>query len=1147
MASSNPNANRTLAAYAISSNSILEKIEELSTTSSKTLSSIETIVQTNVSTMRGISAAISENTKVLKEIKAVLSSREDSKSALAGGINMKTILGAAGLIAVAGFGVFTLATAFSMAKDIGVKDIIKGVAIIASLIPMAKVLLMDIKLSNIVAGAGLVALAAGGLIALSYAYQIAGVLKRNDIVKGLAVVATLVPMVKVFSSLMAEGGSIFGSISTVRNLALVIAAIAGTTAMMALTLSNFPSVTSNQMLGMLAVSAVIYIQGKIFIGLIKAWEFSGFINKYLNKNNTSEIMGALFVMTLNTVIIAGAMNLIPSISKEDAFSFVIATTALIPMAAALVVVRFALPALRGLNKVDIIKFGGMVLVMSAAMIPIALAAKMIGKISISEQELKTMNQLIKIMLPIGIIVSFMSAIINLKKQSMANKSGMPGTSLLKQDNSRKRKADLRPREIKQFAIMGVLILVALGALAMITAWALPKMAPAISAMSAVDFTGLLKFILLVGLATLLMGSAIAMVMKAMKGGGSSSTNSGMMGFGAKRKTKAGAITSKDILAASLIIPMIIVGIAMAALAWAIMPDKFPEIKDPGGFLLFTLLAGIAVNIFGAALGRVASGMRKMSIKQMGLMSLAIPIVAIGILATAWIFKLLPDVFRSPDISWSLKIALPLVVMGAVVYLASKTIGKIKTKKMTKTLKNLAIVAAAVFIISWIFNMLPDMGAIQAPGIEWTGKAALSLLVFSGLFFLAQKLKMHKTKSKNQLKILLLIVAAAVAILIVAHIFTLLPAKMTFGITVKEALAMAATLGAMGAAMVAMGKAVKTVGPVAIGYGLLGIIAAAIALLIAGWILSALEHAMPGLKVVAAGFVDIIMNPMHKTIDIFKRFKDEIGVDNMLPMALGIAALGGGLIIFGLGVAALGGGGFIAGLANVGGAVLDWMSSKVRGKAQDTSAMGVLKSLIFHKDDITDVSKSLDTMSMAVKSFPVTARGAIEVLSGIGYLLGMSSGSFRQNAKSFDNVALSYGKIAKASKQIDVKVVTATTNMFKALNELVYNGPDSTLKIFAEQLMVAVKELSDAVLALEEVNANSSSSIGDAISGVIGKASEVVFGKAEEVKKRTDEAAAEKGKEEKLDLSPLILAIENLQARFDMSIKTVDVTPVGLVR
>ena len=63
----------------------------------------------------------------------------------------------------------------------------------------------------------------------------------------------------------------------------------------------------------------------------------------------------------------------------------------------------------------------------------------------------------------------------------------------------------------------------------------------------------------------------------------------------------------------------------------------------------------------------------------------------------------------------------------------------------------------------------------------------------------------------------------------------------------------------------------------------------------------------------------------------------------------------------------------------------------------------------------------------------------------------------------------------------------------------------------------------------------------------GKASEVVFGKAEEVKKRTDEAAAEKGKEEKLDLSPLILAIENLQARFDMSIKTVDVTPVGLVR
>lgn len=1218
MASSNPNADKTMAAYAMSSNSILQKIENLTTQSTASLSAIEKVISSSVSTTRGLAAAISENTKILREIKSVLQGKEDSKKKLNTSIDMSKLAGAAGLIAVAGFGIFTL----------------------------------------------------------SMAFQATDAVKPAQILKGIAIMAALVPMAKVISELLADSGGIFSlALSSPRiifNLATVVIGLATMTYVMGMAIASIPAVGGPQILTLLAISTAIYIQGKIFIGLIKAWEFSGFINKYLNRNNTTQIMEALTVMTINTVIIAVAMSAMPSVKPMDAVAFVIATTALIPMAAALIVVRFALPALRGLDKGSVLKFGGMVMVMAAALIPVALAAKAVGKINITDKEIETMNQLIKVMAPIGIIIAFMGAIINLQReQTITNRGGGAGNFI----TNRGRSARIRLREIRNFAVKGVAIIMLLGLMAVAAKYAMPMLKQGVNSMNGIDTSGLIQFILVTGIAMLLFGGAIAMVMRAMKGG-SSSYSSGFLGFGSKQKRRSGKITGKDILAMTLIIPAIIIGIGMAAIAWAFMPDKFPEIKDPGGFLLFTLLAGLAVNIFASAIGKIARGIRRMRPKQIPMIALIIPIIALGIVAAAYIFQLLPDKFKAPDAEWSLKVGLPLLTfgvllylsnkmfgarmhlktiakatraviasaglafvvawifsglpgtfkspplrwvmlstptlllfataiyfsgklwhantktktmlkatratiisalltvavawifqllpgtfvappmewlgktaaavlgMGAALWISSKTFGTMKKDQLIKGLIAVAVAAATVFVIAWIFTYLPDASEMKSPEMSWTGNTALGILVFGGLLYLGQKAGFHRMDLISLGKLFLVFIASAILIVIVAHIFRALPGELTIPLTEKEAIAMAAVLGGVGLAMVGVGKLLSkggaANGAIAIGLGLLGIIAAALGILIAGWILSGLAGAMPKLKVVAQGFVDIVMMPLNSMVNLFKKVNDDIGVDNLVPLSLGIAAMGGAMIVLGLGAAAMGAGGAYGGVAAFFGSIADAGSSAIRGKEVDNSPLGILMVLLANSSKIMELANSMSAVGNSLKLFNNIDGAITKMVYNIGSMMATDPNTFKSNALAFSGVSGSFVTIAVASNKMNVKAIEATTLMFKALNDLVYNKPESTLQIFAQQLMVAVKELSEAVAELERVNLAGNNNLGDQLGNFVGNINDKIFGKAEEVKEKAKELE-KAGAAEKVDMTPVVQAIQNLEDRFERAINIVDVT------
>ena len=324
----NQNTDKAILGLAMSSNSLLQKIEAIENQTKDTLFRIESIMVTSFSVTQGIAASLTENNKILKEIKEIISRKSEAEGAqFKGGGGISKLLGLGGFIALTGIGMFGLAMAFQQAGKVKPMAIVSGIAMFAAL--------------------GVIARLMGQII------QDPG------------------------------GGSIFGSIKVMKTFTMTMGMSMLMMAGMSLVLSNMPAIGGDKLIAALAIGAVIFIMGKTFVSLIKAWEFSGIMNFMLNRNNTDDIMRAMTLMSVQMIVLALAMNAMPSVKMEDAFNFVIISAAMIPLSVALVAMRFALPALEKIKLSTIGKAGLAVAMLGLALVPVAFAARLVGKVGIS--------------------------------------------------------------------------------------------------------------------------------------------------------------------------------------------------------------------------------------------------------------------------------------------------------------------------------------------------------------------------------------------------------------------------------------------------------------------------------------------------------------------------------------------------------------------------------------------------------------------------------------------------------------------------------------------------------------------------------------------------------------------------------------------
>ena len=333
--------------------------------------------------------------------------------------------------------------------------------------------------------------------------------------------------------------------------------------------------------------------------------------------------------------------------------------------------------------------------------------------------------------------------------------------------------------------------------------------------------------------------------------------------------------------------------------------------------------------------------------------------------------------------------------------------------------------------------------------------------------------------------LLGVVVSAVAILAVAWIFSVLPSDFKspdYEWSKRVGLAMLV----FGTAMAALGLlGMATAGAIFL-FGAIGIITVAGVMWVVAWIFSKIpEVDVSKIDALTRG----IMSPMHAMIDVFKRFMDDIGIDNMIPLALGIGSLSGAWLTL---VAALTGqaiGGALASVGNAFGSLVDGLSSMFGGK-KSLSPIDLLEKLVGMGPKLLTLANPINQIAKGYATIGFHSANVIKALGALGDLYDKKKRKeLELSASAFSKLSMSYESFAKSTKSINIAGVKASTEMFNSLTRLAEANGEDAMSIMADKLMKAVSELSEVVHNLEGAigeQGKNTGLVGDAISGSIEK-------------------------------------------------------------
>jgi hypothetical protein len=1000
----NTNSEKALMGFAMSSNSLLQKIEAIENQTRDTLFRIESIMVTSFSVTQGIAASLTENNKILKEIKEIISRKSEAEKAqFGGGGGISKLLGLGGFIALTGIGMFGLAMAFQEAGKVSPTAIVSGIALFAAMFPIAKIL----------------------------------------------------------GAIMADpsSGGVFGQIKVMKKLVLTMGMSMLMLVAMSLALNSMAPVSGDKLVAALAIGAVIYIMGQTFVQLIKAWEFSGIMNFMLNKNNTDDIMRAMFLMTIQMVVLAAAMNLMPSVKMDDAFNFVIISAAMIPLAVALVAMRFALPAIEKIKVGTIAKAGLAVAMLGLALVPVAMAARLVGKVGISEAEIQRLVSITMALAPLIAVIGVITAIINFAKEGKVGKNQAgQNNSLLKMDNSRKRNQKMNLKGIAIFGLQAVVILAVLALTAVAFKFGAPMIAAGAQAARQIDMIGVMKLMFTLGGLLLIGGLVIGMTIKMMKGKQKSQKTGLIPGMGSSSE-KPGALSKQDLIASMVILPIIVLSMAAAVMAFKLMPS-IPKIED--GFLSFVFITGIAIFIYGFAMAKVFSALAgkskgpgagmfgfggsskrgKLGIKDILLAALMVPIVALAIVGAAYVFQMMPatSAEMAPDLMWALKSSIALMIFGGAMIIIGKLAKNMDFKAAAKAMLVVALAALTILLVAFAFSLAGDISYGEAPPLPWSVGVGIALFILGGV-------------------------------------------------------------------ILALGAIATVVTPVGILLGALTVLVGAAVLYAVAWIFTQIGK-IDGLKEAAQTITDVLFMPFNAMVDLFKRFKDEIGIENMGALAAGIGQIALAWIGLSMALAGSAASGLFSKLAGVGGAIFDGITSFLGGEVEMTPSQ-LLKYLVRNSEKLVVTGNAIQMVSKAYTNVAGMSEAFIAGIAPFGDFvnrLGSYTGTLAN--ENMKGLSKAYGQYAKANNSLDVTKVEATTKMFNALADLAKNNGENAMKVLADQLLNAVAQLSDAVADLDRAVAKqgkSTGGFGDAVSGALDKFKEVVTGNTKKVEAMTPKA------------------------------------------
>ena len=510
-------------------------------------------------------------------------------------------------------------------------------------------------------------------------------------------------------------------------------------------------------------------------------------------------------------------------------------------------------------------------------------------------------------------------------------------------------------------------------------------------------------------------------------------------------------------------------------------------------------------------------------------AIAMVFMAIATVATSFIFQHIMPV-EAKQLATALAVAVifvPLSVSFAAIAKGLNSGGKSKGwGQMGLTLVAMVGIALTTALIAIIWNkMMPD--TFKGPDQEWVLNAGLAVMLFTIPFIGV----LRAVKGRNIGDILLAGLAIpliAVGILATAWIFSYLPdeykypeAGWAFGAAV------AITLFAIPLAVI--GAIAEATGGTAILLGAAGIILIAASMWVVAWIFSAL----PDLSGISQNFTDALMTPVNSIIDAFVRLKNEIGIENLVPLAGGLFAIAGGWLALTAAMAGQAAGGLYSSIANVGTSIFDGISKLLGGEAAKTP-FDLLDAIANKSAEIVLLAKPFSTLGFVFERIGENGTQAIAAMASVlPFTERRKSDRLTDSANAMVKIGDAYEKISKASNSMNVSAIEASSRMFEAIAKIAENDGEDAMTVLAEELMKAVESLTEIVDNLDGT-VNSQSNV---FKGVIDKAldefkTKIVGGSSE------DGSSSDNGM---LDMRLVVSAINDLEARFDRPIPVEDAT------
>ena len=570
-----------------------------------------------------------------------------------------------------------------------------------------------------------------------------------------------------------------------------------------------------------------------------------------------------------------------------------------------------------------------------------------------------------------------------------------------------------------------------------------------------------------------------------------------------------------------------VSIAMIPMAWA-----FTQVLQAISGMQSSMNVGGSYAGVGAEYGQSGADISGMfgAVGAAGIAMIGMAAIVVG---TAYMLKLIPTDISLAQIGIAALVAVAMIPMAYSFKLIAEAITPIAGNPI-KLLAVMGAVAVAFPLLlgslalglqTW--NLLAPTAYAPMPEGEWLLKFGFIALIAAGTFALLSTLMGGNLDLKT-----VLLAGAVLPIMIGGFALAIKTWAMITGAAdidvnnlpalppMEYVLAIAATAVLMAIPAYILSK----VGMKGILTGALGIVAMLGAM---GGALSAFKFLAPDDPVGTAKLIaDSVMQPFYAMVDFVKYFSEQIPVDKAGGIAISLLEIGGAYALF---AGAVTGANVVSGIGgsigNLITGVLDWGSS-LFGAEESKTAVDILIILADNAPKIKELVKPMTDIAGSFSAMAMVQPHALERAKL--FLEDLDEMDFSDQARDMTTIAKAYDNLAKASNKINIEGMTATKEMFQALDNLAKAGGADAIDSMKELLVETLEALAEAVHTMTTDNTTLGEALGNTVTAVTNAVG-LTKPKAGEDGKAPDESPLLKSNEQ------LLIVMTQLKNRLDANL------------